>query len=85
MLGILSSSLVSSKYGYKMCLTVGCLIQVLGWVTLYFATTFIVLLVGRLVGGFGAGLCTPASYVYVSDIALIRFRGNNYSFKRISC
>jgi len=75
MMGILSSSLVSSKYGYKICLIVGCLIQAFGWVMLCFAPTFTVLLVGRLVAGLGSGLCTPASYVYISDIALIRFRG----------
>lgn len=75
MFGILSSGLLSSKFGYKICLIIGCLVQAFGWIMLYFAPSFTILLIGRLVAGLGSGLCTPASYVYVSDIALIRFRG----------
>ncbi len=80
MLGILSSSLLSSKYGYKICLIIGCFVQTLGWILLYFAPSFTILLIGRLVSGLGSGLCTPASYVYISDIALIRFRGKHKSY-----
>ena len=46
---------------------------------LFWAPDFPVLLSGRIVSGIGSGLCTPASFLALSEIALIRYRGKGGS------
>lgn len=75
MIGILSSGAISDRFGFKFCLIFGCAVQALSWVMLYWAPNFMVLISGRVISGLGSGICTPASYVFVSEIALIRYRG----------
>ena len=75
MVGILSSGFISDKLGLKLCLIIGCVVQTLGWAMLYFAPDLLVLMSGRIITGIGSGICTPASYIILSEYALIRYRG----------
>ena len=75
MIGILSSGFISDKFGIKLCLIFGCVIQTIGWAMLYFAPDFLVLMSGRIITGIGSGICSPASYVILSEYALVRYRG----------
>jgi hypothetical protein len=47
----------------------------MGWAMLFFAPDFLVLMSGRIITGIGSGLCTPASYMILSEYALVRYRG----------
>ena len=39
------------------------------------ANGFIVLLIGRIITGFGVGVVVPPTVLYISEISLIKFRG----------
>jgi MFS family permease len=58
MVGILSSGIISDKLGLKLCLILGCAVQTLGWVMLFWAPGFLVLIAGRIVSGIGSGKST---------------------------
>jgi hypothetical protein len=49
--------------------------QAVGWSLLFFALDFAVLMAGRIITGIGSGLCSPASYIILSEYALVRYRG----------
>lgn len=83
MVGILSSGFISDKLGLKLCLIIGCAVQTLGWAMLYFAPDFLVLMSGRIITGIGSGICTPASYIILSEYALIRYRGMLSTFNTL--
>ena len=46
--------------------------QMMGWIAIYWAESFAVLIVGRIVKGLGSGLCGPAAYLILTDLSLIR-------------
>ena len=58
MVGILSSGFISDQLGLKVCLILGCAVQTLGWVMLFWAPDFLVLIAGRIVSGIGSGKIT---------------------------
>lgn len=46
-----------------------------GWLVIFFANGFPILLLGRLLMGLGIGLSQPTTMLQLSEISLIRFRG----------
>ena len=78
-MAILASTLVSGFFsdffGRKKALIIGQVVMLLGWVVVYFATSFGVLLSGRCITGLGIGIAYPTICMYLCEIALIRLRG----------
>ena len=66
---------ISEFIGRKPTLIIGQSIIILGWISVYFANSFPILLFGRLVGGIGCGLNLPVTTLLLSEIALINMRG----------
>ena len=46
-----------------------------GWAAIFWARNFSDLMIGRILTGLGSGLGTPAAYIILSDLSLIKFRG----------
>ena len=47
-----------------------------GWITTYFAPSYLYLLLGRFLSGGGIGIAFPTTNMYLCEISLIRFRGS---------
>jgi predicted MFS family arabinose efflux permease len=54
-----------------------CFSKAVGWVMLFYAPTFDILMAGRITTGIGAGLCSPACFIILSEYALVRYRGQH--------
>ena len=70
--GTIGGGILAEKIGYLWCLRISLFMQMLGWIAIYWAESFAVLIVGRIVKGLGSGLCGPAAYLILTDLSLIR-------------
>ena len=66
---------IAEWIGRKHALIVGQVCMMLGWIIVYFARTFGVLLLGRFITGAGIGISIPVQTLQLSEIALVRMRG----------
>ena len=66
---------LAEMMGRKRTLIIGQLCILLGWVVVYFAKTFLVLLLGRFFIGLGIGTSLPVTMLHLSEISLIKLRG----------
>ncbi|KXS99945.1 hypothetical protein AC578_788 [Pseudocercospora eumusae] len=73
--GALSSALISDRYGRLWGLRIGSLIAVIGAALQAGAVHVAMLIIGRLVNGFGAGILTATFPVYASEVAPPNIRG----------
>ena len=71
----LISGFVSETFGRKKALAFAQLVVFAGWMVIYFATTYEILLFSRCVMGLGIGISFPTTAMYLSEISLIRHRG----------
>ena len=71
MIFVLLSGFISDFFGRKNSLILGQSIISMGWLTLYLAPTFPVLIAGRFVMGIGSGITYPINCLYLSEIALV--------------
>ena len=71
----LISGFVSESLGRKKALAAAQLIVFIGWIIIYFATSYEILLVAQCVRGLGIGISFPTTAMYLSEISLIRYRG----------
>ena len=71
----LISGFVSESLGRKKALATAQLIVFIGWIIIYFATNYEILLVAQCVRGLGIGISFPTTAMYLSEISLIRYRG----------
>ena len=74
-LGTLLSGSLADKFGRKNILTFGMTITLFGWIIIYFANNVHMLLLSRMIHGFGYGLVIPCVYLLVGEIALLKYRG----------
>ena len=70
--GTLSGGLLTEKIGNLWNLRVSLLMELIGWIIIYWSQTFPCLLIGRILTGLGAGLSTPSTYLILTDLSLIR-------------
>lgn len=75
MTGILCGGCITEKFGCVWGLRTSLSLQMAGWILVFWAQSFPQLILGRVLTGFGAGLNTPADYMILTDLSLIRFRG----------
>jgi len=75
MIGTLLGGFVTEQFGCLQCLRISLLLEMAGWASIFWAKNFTELMVGRVLTGFGSGLGTPAAYLILTDLSLIRFRG----------
>ena len=70
--GTLSGGLLTEKIGNLWNLRVSLLMELIGWIIIYWSQSFDCLLIGRILTGLGAGLSTPSTYLILTDLSLIR-------------
>ena len=75
MISMLVGGSIADFIGRKHTLIIGQICIILGWILVYFAKYFPMLLVGRFVTGLGTGLGLPVQTLQLSEIALIKMRG----------
>ena len=75
MIGTIISGNLADRFGRKKILILGTSITLVGWLIIYFANNVHMLLLSRMVHGFGYGLVIPCAYLLVGEIALIKYRG----------
>ena len=71
MVSTILNSFITEPLGRKKSFIFGQLIILSGWVMLYFACSFQILLAARLVMGIGVGIVFPVTCIYLSEIALV--------------
>ena len=57
----------------KKSLILGQVFILVGWIVLYFAPKFAILILGRCLMGLGAGIIYPVTTLYLSEISLVCF------------
>lgn len=75
MVGTLFSGPIADRFGRRYTTLASQCIMLAGWICMLFAKEFSLLMIGRFFTGLGAGVSMPASYMILSEIALVRFRG----------
>ena len=65
----------AGKYGRKKCILLAAALFTLGALLLAFAWTYVVLVLGRLVVGFGIGLTSLTTPIYIAEVSLASMRG----------
>lgn len=75
MIFVLLSGFVNDALGRKKSLILGQIIILIGWVSMYLAPTFSILISGRFFMGVGTGIVYPINCLYLSEIALVRYPG----------
>jgi len=73
--GVLVSIWASEMLGRKRLLMVSNIISICGLIIIYFALSFILLALGRIIQSFGMGLGAMAIGVYLSEITTVNLRG----------
>ena len=73
---ILTSGILNEALGRKKTLVLGQTIILIGWSLIYFTKSYELLVFARFFMGIGAGLCYPTTYMYLSEIALVKYRGS---------
>ena len=48
----------------------------IGWFLVYFTKSYELLVGARFLMGIGVGICYPTTYLYLSEIALVKYRGS---------
>ena len=75
---VITSSMMISVFitdylGRKKSLILGQVFILVGWIVLYFAPKFAILILGRCLMGLGAGIIYPVTTLYLSEISLVCF------------
>jgi len=73
--GTLFGGFLAEKIGNLWNLRISLLMELFGWLIIYFSQSFTVLMTGRILTGLGAGFSTPSTYLMLTDLSLVRFRG----------
>jgi len=75
MIGTVLGGFLTEQVGCLQSLRISLLLEMAGWASIFWAKNFAWLMLGRVLTGFGSGLGTPAAYLILTDLSLIRFRG----------
>ena len=73
---ILSSGFLNEILGRKKTLLLGQFVILKGWFLVYFTKSYQLLVFARFLMGIGVGICYPTTYLYLSEIALVKYRGS---------
>ena len=73
---ILSSGFLNEIFGRKKTLLLGQFVILKGWFLVYFTKSYQLLVFARFIMGIGVGICYPTTYLYLSEIALVKYRGS---------
>lgn len=69
------SGAIADMIGRKRTLMIAQMFVLVGWIVVYFAKQFFLLLIGRFLIGLGKGISLPVTIMLNSEIALIKIRG----------
>ncbi len=75
LLGSLISGVISDKIGRKKPLIIAAIFALVSVVGCVFANSFTALTIARLIGGFGIGIATMVSPLYISEMSPAKHRG----------
>ena len=78
MIFVLLSGFVNDALGRKKSLILGQIIILIGWLSMYLAPTFPILISGRFFMGVGTGIVYPINCLYLSEIALVSLEFQAY-------
>ena len=70
--GTLFGGFLAEKIGNLWNLRISLLMELFGWLIIYFSQSFTVLMTGRILTGLGAGFSTPSTYLMLTDLSLVR-------------
>lgn len=73
--GCLVGGTIMGRYGRKNAHFILCIPKFLGWITIYLAPNFGILLVGRILGGLSAGLLATLFPTYLGEVSEPKYRG----------
>ncbi|XP_063708561.1 facilitated trehalose transporter Tret1-like [Culicoides brevitarsis] len=73
--GCLVGGTIMGRYGRKNAHFILCIPKLLGWLTIYLAPNFAILLVGRILGGLSAGLLATLFPTYLGEVSEPKYRG----------
>ncbi|XP_020286894.1 facilitated trehalose transporter Tret1-2 homolog isoform X2 [Pseudomyrmex gracilis] len=82
-IGCLLSSAVMRR-GRKISMFVTSLISLAGWIIIYSANNFEMILVGRVISGIATGMASVPSTVYIAEISGSKWRGTMVTWTSIS-
>jgi len=75
MSGTLLATYLNEKLGRKKTLILAAVTMVIGGCINFFATSFMMLMIGQQVSSFGSGIGITPSYSLLSDVSIIKLRG----------
>ena len=75
MIGTILGGFLTERIGCLWSIRISVILEICGWIATLWASTFGHLMIGRVLTGLGAGLATPAAYLVLSELSLIRYRG----------
>uniref|UniRef100_A0A336MDU0 CSON000125 protein n=1 Tax=Culicoides sonorensis TaxID=179676 RepID=A0A336MDU0_CULSO len=73
--GCLVGGTIMERYGRKNAHFILCVPKFIGWLTIYLAPNFGILLVGRILGGLSAGLLATLFPTYLGEVSEPKYRG----------
>lgn len=74
-LGCLLGGPIMGRYGRKKAHFILCIPKFIGWITIYMAPNFAILLIGRILGGLSAGLLATLFPTYLGEVGEPKYRG----------
>ena len=75
---------LSDKYGRKKLLSIAAVLYAISAIASAMAPTFIVLVIARMIGGFGVGASLIIAPMYIAEIAPPKIRGTMVSFNQLN-
>jgi len=83
-LAMMLSGGLSDKYGRKPVLQVAAILYALSAIASAIAPTFLLLVIARMIGGFGVGISLILAPMYIAEIAPPAMRGRMVSFNQLN-
>lgn len=83
-LAMIFAGSLSNKYGRKRLLSFAAILYAISAVSSALAPTFIILVIARMIGGFGVGMSLILAPMYIAEISPSNLRGRMVSFNQLN-
>lgn len=75
MAGTLTATILNDKLGRKKSIFISAIVMIFGGTMTYFAQSYMMLMIGSQLAGFGSGLVVTPTYSLLNDVTIIKLRG----------